>query len=144
MNSGSKFYAKLLRLYPTAYRERFEEEMFQVFDDMYAERTPQVRFWLKVLSDTLATAFTENLKVDEYSSTLFMKRFPLWLYVVAVILVLAIVNYTSWLKGGASKLHNVEYLSAGFLLGMLAMYIAVHVYRWKGDGSQKGDRRRGK
>lgn len=65
-----------------------------------------------------------------------MKRYPLWIYVVGVVIVLAIVNYIAWLTGGAEKLGAVESLSAGFLLGMLAMYIAVHIYRWNGDGSE--------
>ncbi len=60
-----------------------------------------------------------------------MKRFPLYLYVIGVIIALVLVNYISWLVGGEAKLKSVELLSAGFLLGMLAMYIAVHIYRWK-------------
>ena len=60
-----------------------------------------------------------------------MKRFPLWLYVIGIIVVLVIVNCIAWFTGGAVKLRAVELFSAGFLAGMLAMYIAVHVYRWK-------------
>ena len=60
-----------------------------------------------------------------------MKKYPLGLYVVGVIIALAIINYIAWSVGGAAKLHGFELLSAGFLLGMLAMYIAVHLYRWK-------------
>ncbi|HLW48623.1 MAG TPA: hypothetical protein VKW09_12755 [bacterium] len=59
------------------------------------------------------------------------KRSPLWLYVVGVIVVLSIVNVIAWFTGGAAKLKATELFSAGFLLGMLAMYIAVHLYRWK-------------
>jgi 4-hydroxybenzoate polyprenyltransferase len=60
-----------------------------------------------------------------------MKKYPLGLYIVGVIVVLAIINYIAWSVGGEAKLKSFELLSAGFLLGMLAMYIAVHVYRWK-------------
>jgi hypothetical protein len=60
-----------------------------------------------------------------------MKRFPLYLYVIGVIIVLLLINYIAWLVGGAAKLESFELLSGGFLLGMLAMYIAVHIYRWK-------------
>ena len=66
-----------------------------------------------------------------------MKRYPLSLYVVGVMVALAIINYIAWLTGGAEKLGTMELFSVGFLLGMLAMYIAVHVYRWDGDGSKK-------
>ena len=60
-----------------------------------------------------------------------MEKRPLWLYVVVVIIALAIVNYIALLTGGDTKLHTSELVSLGFLLGMLAMYIAVHLYRWK-------------
>lgn len=60
-----------------------------------------------------------------------MKKYPLGLYIVGVIVVLAIINYIAWSVGGEAKLKSFELLSAGFLLGMLAMYIAVHIYRWK-------------
>ena len=60
-----------------------------------------------------------------------MKKRPLWLYVVGVIIALVIVNFISWMIGGAARLHTVELVSVEFLLGMLAMYIAVHLYRWE-------------
>jgi len=60
-----------------------------------------------------------------------MKKYPLYLYVISVVVVLAIINYIAWSVGGEAKLQSFELLSAGFLLGMLVMYIAVHFYRWK-------------
>jgi 4-hydroxybenzoate polyprenyltransferase len=60
-----------------------------------------------------------------------MKKFPLSIYVIGVIVVLVIVNYVSWMVGGEARLKSVELFSGGFWLGMLAMYIAVHIYRWK-------------
>ncbi len=60
-----------------------------------------------------------------------MKKYPLWIYVVGVVVVLAIVNYIVWLRGGTGEFEAVKILSLGFLLGMLAMYIAVHIYRYK-------------
>jgi hypothetical protein len=60
-----------------------------------------------------------------------MKRYSLWVYVIGVIIALAIVNWLAWLVGGAAQLGTAELVSLGFLLGMLAMYIAVHLYRWK-------------
>ena len=53
------------------------------------------------------------------------------MYIIGVIIVLTIVNYIAWLTGGDTKLHTSELVSFGFLLGMLAMYIAVHLYTWK-------------
>lgn len=60
-----------------------------------------------------------------------MKRAPLWLYVVCVVGVLALANWVSFLVGGTAKFDRMEHITSGFLLGMLAMYIAMHFYRWK-------------
>jgi hypothetical protein len=60
-----------------------------------------------------------------------MQKRPLYVYVIAVAIVLVVVNYVAWLTGGDTKLHTSELVSTGFLLGMLAMYIAVHLYTWK-------------
>jgi hypothetical protein len=57
-------------------------------------------------------------------------RKPLALYVVAVLVVWAIILGGMWLWD-RERLHTFAVLCGGFLLGMLAMYIAVHLYRWK-------------
>ncbi len=54
----------------------------------------------------------------------------LTVYVIGVIIVLAVVNGITWLVGGMGRFRTMELVSLGFLLGMLAMYIAMHVYRW--------------
>ena len=59
------------------------------------------------------------------------KKRPLWRYVVGVLIALAIVNVLAYLTGGDAKLHTSGLVSLGFLLGMLAMYIAVHLYSYK-------------
>lgn len=58
-------------------------------------------------------------------------KYPLSLYIVGVIIVLVFANCIAWYVGGEAKLKSFELFSGGFLLGMLAMYIAVHLYRWK-------------
>ena len=60
-----------------------------------------------------------------------MKKLPLSAYVIGVVIALAVVNCIVWFIGGAEESQSVELVSLGFLLGMLAMYIAVHLYRWK-------------
>lgn len=60
----------------------------------------------------------------------FRKR-PLWVYVIGVVVVLAVVNYAAWLVDSAATFNTALTFSGGFLLGLLAMYIAVHLYRWK-------------
>jgi len=38
-------------------------------------------------------------------------------------------NFLAWFSGGAIKLYTMEIFSPGFLIGMLAMFIAMHIYR---------------
>lgn len=60
-----------------------------------------------------------------------MKRFPLSLYVTGVIIVLAIINCIARFAGGGMHARGIGIFSGGFLLGMFAMYIAVHIYKYK-------------
>jgi hypothetical protein len=56
---------------------------------------------------------------------------PLIRYVVAVLIVWAIVLCLAWIIGGIGRFKIVAVFCAGFLFGMLAMYIAVHLYAWR-------------
>lgn len=60
-----------------------------------------------------------------------MKKYPLSLYVSSVVIVFTILNLAVWFIYGGTELKSVMTFSLGFLLGMLAMFIAVHIYRWK-------------
>jgi hypothetical protein len=51
-------------------------------------------------------------------------------YVVAVAVTWAIVLAIAWAVGGAARFHVFATVCGGFFLGMLAMYVAVHVYAW--------------
>ena len=53
-----------------------------------------------------------------------MKQYSIWAYVGSVFAVLAILNLII-------KTQAFAIFSGGFLLGMLAMYLAVHVYKYK-------------
>jgi hypothetical protein len=44
-------------------------------------------------------------------------------------MVLAIVTGIRWLAGGYPAAEKMIVFSAGFLFGMIAMYIAMHLYR---------------
>jgi hypothetical protein len=48
-------------------------------------------------------------------------------YGIAVIIVFAILNGIAWLVGFL-RLHDLNVFSAGFMLGMLGMYIAAWLY----------------
>jgi hypothetical protein len=51
-------------------------------------------------------------------------------YGIAVIIVLAILNGIFWLTG-RPQLHDLNVFSAGFVLGMLGMYIAAWLYGYR-------------
>lgn len=55
---------------------------------------------------------------------------PLYGYVIAVAIVWAVILGALWISGNKA-LHTFSLLCVGFFLGMLAMYIAVHLYRWQ-------------
>jgi len=50
-------------------------------------------------------------------------------YVIAVVAVLAILNAAVFVFESAARAHSVAVFSGGFVLGMLAMWIATRVYR---------------
>ena len=52
---------------------------------------------------------------------------------IAVVIVLAILNGIFWFIG-KSQLHDLNVLSAGFVLGVLGMYIAIWLYGYRQVG----------
>ena len=57
------------------------------------------------------------------------KRTPLVVYLMGVAVVWAVVLGLAWFIGGSERLNLVAMVFFGFAVGMLAMYIAVHVYK---------------
>jgi hypothetical protein len=49
-------------------------------------------------------------------------------YGIAVTLVFAALNALRWLLGNPLRLHSFPVFSAGFVLGMLGMYVAARLY----------------
>jgi hypothetical protein len=60
-----------------------------------------------------------------------MNKLPLYVYAIGVVVVWTIVLTLSWLGIVWTPFHDVVTVCAGFALGMLAMYIAMHLYRWR-------------
>jgi hypothetical protein len=52
------------------------------------------------------------------------KQYPLWVYVAGVIVIIAIINLLVMSQ-------KMFVFSGGFLVGMLAIYIAMHLYKHK-------------
>jgi hypothetical protein len=55
--------------------------------------------------------------------------FPLFVHLIGVAVAWAVVLGIAWLRGGPTRFNTFALACGGFALGMLAMYIAVHVYR---------------
>ena len=51
-------------------------------------------------------------------------------YGIAVVIVLALLNGVTWLAG-SPRLHDLNVFSAGFVLGMLGMYLAAWLYGYR-------------
>jgi hypothetical protein len=51
-------------------------------------------------------------------------------YGIAVVIVLAVLNGIVW-QAGMPWLHDLNIFSAGFVLGMLGMYIAAWLYGYR-------------
>jgi hypothetical protein len=49
-------------------------------------------------------------------------------YGIAVVLVFAVLNGVAWLTGYPPQLRSLNVFSAGFILGMIGMYIAASLY----------------
>jgi len=64
-----------------------------------------------------------------------MKNRPLKFYVIAVIIAMAIVIALRYFIAGQSSLLGISIFCAGFLWGMLGMFLAANLYRspiiWK-------------
>jgi len=58
------------------------------------------------------------------------ERPPLLRYVIAVVIVWAAILAAMWFSGHHERFRLVATFCAGFFVGMLAMFIAVHLYRW--------------
>ena len=54
-------------------------------------------------------------------------------YGIAVIIVFAVLNSIAW-SAGTPRLHDLPVFSAGFVLGMLGMYIAAWLYGYRKVG----------
>jgi len=56
---------------------------------------------------------------------------PLYVYVIGTAVVWAVILVLSWSGIIWRPFNVVVAVCGGFFIGMLAMYIAVHLYKWK-------------
>lgn len=57
------------------------------------------------------------------------KRRPLGVYVIGVAVVWAVILGVMWFSGDRARFQTFALIYAGAAIGMLAMYIAMHVYK---------------
>lgn len=80
-----RWYARLLRLYPRPFRERFAEPMTQTFTDLARERTAAGRgltgFAVHAFADTMAGIMRENM-----TQLIQARNYLRWLVVTAAVL----------------------------------------------------------
>jgi hypothetical protein len=60
-----------------------------------------------------------------------MNKRPLYVYVIGVAVIWAVILGVIWFMGDVARFRMFAWVCGGFALGMLAMYIAVHLYTWK-------------
>jgi hypothetical protein len=56
-------------------------------------------------------------------------RFPLIVYVIGAAVIWAVILGVMWFLGYIARFQTFALVGLGFALGMIAMYIAVHVYK---------------
>jgi len=58
-------------------------------------------------------------------------KHPLSQYLIAVAVVWIVILCVAWFTGGEQRFKPLAMVFGGFVIGMVAMYIAMHVYSWK-------------
>jgi hypothetical protein len=111
-----RLYARLLELYPPSFLERHRAEMLQNFVDLEDAAESKARLWLLIGKD-LAMSLASHF---------FGAR--LGHYVIAVLVTWILLFVIGYVFYGPTPGRPALHAFAGFLPGMLAMYIATRLY----------------
>jgi hypothetical protein len=112
-----RLYARLLELYPPAFLQRHRAEMLQNFVDLEDAAASKAALWLLIGKD-LTTSLI---------SYFFASR--LGHYVIAVLVAwILLLAIGFWMNPSGVPGHPALHAFAGFLLGMLSMYVATRLY----------------
>ena len=112
-----RLYARLLELYPPAFLQRHRAEMLQNFDDLEDAAGSKAALWLLIGKD-----LTMSLISHFFASRLGR-------YVIGVLVAWMLLFAIGYFLHGSTPGYPVLHVFAGFLLGMLSMYIATRLYR---------------
>jgi hypothetical protein len=111
-----RYYARLVELYPTAFLQRHREEMLQKFADLEDAAASKAELWLLIGKD-----MTMSLISHFFASRLGN-------YVIAVFVTWILLFVVGYFFHGPTPGYPALHAFAGFLPGMLAMYIATRLH----------------
>jgi hypothetical protein len=112
-----RLYAWLLALYPPAFLQRHRTEMLQNFADLEGAAASKTALWRLIGKD-----LTMSLLWQFIGSRLGR-------YVIGVFVAWILLFVVGYVLRGPTPGYPVLHVFAGFLLGMLSMYIAMRLYR---------------
>jgi hypothetical protein len=105
-----------LELYPPSFLQRHRAEMLQNFADLENAEEPKAKLWLLIGRDLVVSLMSHFLSSR------------LGLYVVAVLVTWILLFAIGYFFYGPTPGYPALHAFAGFLPGMLAMYIATRLY----------------
>jgi hypothetical protein len=111
-----RLYARLLELYPPSFLQRHRAEMLQNFADIEDAAASKTQLWLLIGEDLAMSLFSQ----------FFGSR--LGRYVIAVVVTWIFIFVIGYFFYGPTQGRTLLHVFGGFLIGMLAMYIAIRVY----------------
>jgi hypothetical protein len=112
-----RLYARLLELYPPAFLQRHRAELLQNFADLEDAATSKAALWLLIGKDLTVSLI----------SHFFASR--LGHYVTAVLVTwILLFAIGFWMNPSGVPGHPALHAFAGFLPGMLSMYVATRLY----------------
>ena len=118
-----RLYARLLELYPPAFLRRHRAEMLQNFADLEGAAGSNAALWLLIGKDLTMSLISHFLGSR------------LGRYVIGVFVAWMLLFAAGYFLRGPTPGHPVLHVFAGFLLGMLSMYIATRIYGTPQDRS---------
>jgi hypothetical protein len=118
-----RLYARLLELYPPAFLQRHRAEMLQNFADLEGAAGSKAALWLLIGKDLTMSLISHFLGSR------------LGRYVIGVFVAWMLLFAAGYFLRGPTPGHPVLHVFAGFLLGMLSMYIATRFYGTPQDSS---------
>ena len=113
---SSRLYARLLELYPPSFLQRHRAEMLQNFVDLEGAAESRAKLWLLIGEDLVMSLIAQ----------FFVSR--LGRYVIAVVVTWILIFVVGYFFFGPTPGRPALHVFGGFLIGMLAMYIAIRVY----------------